>query len=77
MVAGKILSIVKFESDNPFILMWDYTTATMFAWVFTGDYPATLITLNLETGHRIKTIVNFRNLISVGGTKPKSKVTMD
>lgn len=41
------------------ILMWDYTTGTMYSWVASEDYAGELVVLDITTGKRIKTIISF------------------
>ena len=43
-------------------LMWDSTTATMYAWIATEAYPAVLCTLDVATGKRLETIAQFKDL---------------
>jgi len=55
-------------NDSIEIILWDYTTATMYAWVASEEYAGELITLNITSGEREKTIVSFPNLSANGGS---------
>jgi len=50
------------------ILMWDYTEDVMYAWVASEQYAGELVTLDLKTGKRLSTIVQFPDLSANGGT---------
>jgi len=66
---GKVDSSIQLNpSWSPEIFMWDYTTATMWAWIATQNYAGSLVTLNITSGNIISTIVNFPWLSANGGT---------
>jgi len=50
------------------IIMWDYTTATMWAWVASENYAGELVQIDIESGKRVKTIVSYSWLSANGGT---------
>lgn len=54
---------------DPEIIMWDYETATMWAWVATEDFAGQLITIDIDTGKRLKTVISYPNLSANGGTE--------
>jgi len=50
------------------ILMWDYTQNVMYAWVASEQYAGELVTLDVTTGKRLSTIVQYSVLSANGGT---------
>jgi len=62
----KILSTVTLE-DSIEILMWDYLSDTMYAWISEKNHTGTLVTIDIETGKRLKTFVSLPYRVD-GGT---------
>jgi len=50
------------------ILLWSDIENTMYAWVANESYPGILVTLDITTGQRLKTIVTFEDFSANGGT---------
>jgi len=65
--AKKLLSTVVVE-DAIEILLWDDTSQLLYAWVADETYAGVLVILDLQTGKRAKTIVQFDNFSANGGT---------
>jgi hypothetical protein len=65
--AKTLLSHVVVE-DAIEILMWDDIGKVMYAWVADENYAGVLVILDLITGRRTKTIIQFENYSANGGT---------
>jgi len=63
----KILSSVVVP-DGIEILIWDDTEGVLYAWVADETYAGVLVILDITTGMRVKTIVEYLNYSANGGT---------
>jgi len=63
----KVLSSVVVP-DGIEILLWDDMEGVLYAWVADETYAGVLVILDITTGKRVKTIVQFLNYSANGGT---------
>jgi len=73
-------SIVRIDTQNKVILsnvlyqveitdiVWDFSTATMYAWTGPGDFTHNLVTLDIQNGNVLSTISSVQPYVSHGGS---------
>lgn len=50
------------------ILLWDYKSAVLYAWIATETDAGVLATIDIDSGNRTSTIVSFENYSANGGS---------
>jgi len=54
--------------DTLELIMWDHTSATLYAWIADENFASILCTIDPDSGKRLTTMVQFSTLTANGGT---------